>query len=303
MNRMHDLNLNLLYRTSFEIRTVDEEGDALWQLVYNIRTWMTSKWRNRGVELDISNDELRQFKWHAVLTSSDEDQTVRLESASYISEGGTNNWACAITETYRVPGKAPRQWVTEIGFAYSEQNAGTVSLVLSYGDYPGFLGPCQDEPNLGLPRIIRMLINDPRLVAETCGMPVSLEPRELRCGDFQNFWQLLESEERQVPVIYISHRSNDGEPQNLIDPEKVAAALGPSALVYYTRDDGFAAEMRDNLPNFDYRCYMGFVRVYAPGLDASKPWEHTRHRFFNPDAIEEIGEGAFIEMLRRRCCV
>lgn len=34
---MHDLNKTMFYKTSLDVRSVDEEGDALWSLIWSLR--------------------------------------------------------------------------------------------------------------------------------------------------------------------------------------------------------------------------------------------------------------------------
>lgn len=68
---------------------------------------------------------------------------MRFYSSAYWDSESVNYWACSITETVTVKGFAPRQWVTEIGFAYKEPTYGTISIVLSHGDWPGYLGECR----------------------------------------------------------------------------------------------------------------------------------------------------------------
>ena len=198
---MHDLNLTLFYKTSFQIRALDGDGDALWGLVCNIRNWMTSKWRANGIDIPYQNAIWSQFKTGSSITSEDPEGTVRFYSSAYWDSESVNYWACSITETVTVKGFAPRQWVTEIGFAYKEPTYGTISIVLSHGDWPGYLGECQEEPGLSIPGIVGMLVNDSRLACEICGMPLELGARMLRVGDFPRFWDVIADENRDVPVI------------------------------------------------------------------------------------------------------
>ena len=68
---MHDLNLTLFYKTSFQISALDGDGDALWGLVCNIRNWMTSKWRANGIDIPYQNAIWSQFKTGSSITSED----------------------------------------------------------------------------------------------------------------------------------------------------------------------------------------------------------------------------------------
>lgn len=157
---MHDLSLNLFYKTSFSIPDSGAGGkdpDALWALVLGIRHWIVEKWRGQGVEL---GDDLRQWgrlKSGKKTELGDPNAAVRFESALYAPENGRALWACRITETARVAGHADRTWVTEIGYESDSPERGDVSVVLSYGDRPGFLGPLQPDPAPTVPRFIGVL--------------------------------------------------------------------------------------------------------------------------------------------------
>lgn len=296
---MHDLNLTLFYKTSFQIRSVDNDGDALWSLICNIKKWMTQKWQKRGIGIPQEISTWSQFKNGSTINSDDPAGTVSFYSSAYWDNEAVSYWACSITETEKIENYAPRQWVTEIGFTYSKSTYGTVSIVLSYGDRPGYLGECQDSPKLSIPGLVPRLANDNRLICELCGRPLSLEPQILHVGEFQSFWNLISDESRDVPIIYISPKRNIDNGQYVIDPETISQSLGPSALVFYSIDPEFSDEMRANLPDERYKCYNGFVRVYASNPKIKDEGDSGRHRYFPPSAIEKMGEENFVRMLRR----
>lgn len=196
---------------------------------------------------------------------------------------------------------APRSWTTEVSFAWEEKRAGRVAIALSYGDRPGFLGPCQPQPSCSTPGFIRTILGNERLSCTASGRPVSLEPVELRVGEFRSFWELVADGRREVPVVYVSPGLEEGREAAFlaVDPGLVAESLGPSAFVFYARDEAFSQEMRECIPDLAFRCDGGAVRVYAarPRMEDSR--DQGRHRFFLPRAIEEMGEAAFVGMLRR----
>lgn len=149
---MHDLNLNLFYETSFDVQAVGDESEALWPLVMSVRHWICGKWERMGVRVNPDMGAWSRLKnLPTVLT--DDAGLVRIESARVERESGTTLWGCKISETIHVERRAPRQWCTEIGFSSNAATPeyGTVSIVLSYGDRPGFLGELQDQPNPSIP--------------------------------------------------------------------------------------------------------------------------------------------------------
>lgn len=294
---MHDLSLTLFYKTSIDIESTDENGDALWSLVCDIRRWMTRKWKQHGV--DIPRDNATWSKFKAVSHFADADNTVQFVSAICYAENGKHKWACSITENITKKGCAARKWVTEIGLSCESQTRGTVSLVLSYGDQPGFLGPCQEKPGASVPGIVRNLMSDKRLKCSVSGVELQREARELKTGMFPLFWTLLSDPERDTPVIFISPKTDEGGSELLVDPQELADAVGPSALVYYATDIDFIEEMLATIPCYSYRCSNGTVRAYAPHPHVDNPTDQYRHRYFTSTQIGEIGADALVSMFRR----
>lgn len=296
---MHDLNLNLFYKTSFEIDTVKKNDNALRRLVRSIRYWMTEKWSRKSNLIPTDDGFWSDFKSHVQEVFTDAaGRCVEFKSASFFDKE-VNNWACTITEIIRLDGYVPRNWITEIGFTWKERNRGTVSIILSYGDAPGRYGLLQEEPQASIPKIVVTLKNNKQLNCCISGEKLTLEAKDLCEQDFPWFWKLISNPERQTPVIFISPRAK-GNPSNpfVVDPEKIERALGPSAFVLYSTSGSFISRMKE-LPNYDYRCTNGAVRIYASKPDVKAPGDQARHRFFKPDAIEKMGVEAFVTMLRR----
>ncbi len=292
---MHDLNKTMFYKTAFDIRTTDEGDDALWSLLCSLRAWATRKYPALPREAAF---------WSALKRTGrvpfQEDCPVRFRSELCLEDGG-NHWALTIEEIAEMPGAAPRHWTTEVSFAWSAADAGAVAIVLSYGDTPGFLGPCQPEPALTLPGFIRTMLENDRLACTASGRPLSLGPTELSVGQFRDLWGFIADGERETPLVYISPRFEPGsdEASFAVDPERVAAALGPSAFVCYSQDPAFTQEMRECIPDLAFRCCHGTVRVYASRPRVEETGDAGRHRFFPARDIEAMGEEAFVGILRR----
>lgn len=306
---MHDLNLNLFYKTSFDIEATGPKADALWAVVLKIRAWMCGKWEGRGVSLARDLSAWSRLKTGGRLESADAEKSVRLDSAAFWTGAETGLWACTITETELAEDCAPRQWVTEIGFEKRSLTEGALSLVLTYGDRPGFIGRTQPAPGVTLPGIVQRLLRDPQLVCTVSGIPVALGPIGLVAGDFARFWEMVSNPAREVPVVYVSPRFERGLslatdasrafPYLLVDPAALAYALGPSAVVCYSLDEGFCEEMACGLPDRQLRCEQGFLRVYAARPNFDEKDDCLRHRFFSARVLEEEGSGEVVLMLRR----
>ena len=187
---MHDLNKTMFYKTAFDIRTTDEGDDALWSLLCSLRAWATRKYPALPREATF---------WGALKRTDHvpfrDDCPVRFRSELCLEDGG-NHWALTIEEIAEMPEAAPRHWTTEVSFAWSAADAGAVAIALSYGDTPGFLGPCQPEPALTLPGFIRTMLENDRLVCTASGRPLSLGPTELSVGQLQELWHFIADGER-----------------------------------------------------------------------------------------------------------
>lgn len=296
---MHDLNLNLFYETSFDVEAVGDEGDALWSLVMSIRLWICGKWEKRGVRIASDAGAWSRLK-NASSTLGDDGGVVRIESARCEREGGELLWGCKITETILEDHRAPRRWCTEIGFSSKSFSQGTVSIVLSYGDRPGFLGELQDEPSPTIPGVIQALLRNPQLVCTSSGRRVDIAPTELREDDFPTFWEFVANPDRAVPVVYVSPwLSAEGEANVAVDPSALALALGPSAAVFYSLDRRFRSRMRAGIERWGLRCENGQVRIYAEHPRFSEEGDGRRHRFFTRGEIESMGGARFIRLVRR----
>lgn len=297
---MHDLNLNLFYKTSFDVRPNAAGGDALWSILMSIRYWICRKWARTGVNIPEDNAQWTELKKGSRITSQDESASVRIESASIGIGSGAGQWACKITEISSSERIAPRQWVTEVGYAERAQGPARLSIVLSYGDQPGFVGPVNGEPTPTVPGLVRSLSNNGRIECLTSGQTLSLEAKELKTGDFLFFWELVSDHSRDTPVVLVSpSHCEDGSLHLLVNPDLIASLLGPSAMVFFTTDRGFCEEMAYLLPDRNLRCTNGSIRVYAPSPRLDDPDDAKRHRFFYPELIESIGEEQVALFLRR----
>lgn len=104
--------------------------------------------------VDVGRDRMTQwrfFKSRKRCFLGDRNGKVRFDSSAYWLHGGGALWACVIEEAMSEPGFAPRHWITEVGSSSEDRSAGRVSIILSYGDRPGFLGPVQPQPSAFIP--------------------------------------------------------------------------------------------------------------------------------------------------------
>lgn len=292
---MHDLNKTMFYKTSFEIKTKNDSGDALWELVCILKRWATDKYPSLP-----SNPQFWSKLKRTHRVPYTQDTRIRFASELCLVEDGINNWAISIEETEEAEGYAPRIWATDVSYSWEVSDAGKVSVVLSYGDRPGFLGRCQAQPSHTIPRFIRMIQKSSRIDCTSSGKPVPLGPIELKVGDFKEFWGFVSDEKRDVPIVYVSPRFGGNINSTFaVEPEAIVRSLGPSAFVYFSGDEMFCKEMHECLPSLAFGCSNGKIRVYAPRPDMKSDHDQGRHRFFSADEIEKMGAEEFVAMLRR----
>ena len=302
---MQDLNVTMFYKAKFQI-SIQQEGDLLWKLVLNIRSWITYK-LNRGGARVILEDlpAWTGFKQGSRLYDLEQKNRVYCESAYFEGVEGdlsTVSWACKIIEN--LPPKdncAPRQWTTEIGYQALSRSRAEISYVISYSDRPGFIGPVEDFPGLTIPKIIRWLIQDQEISCTIGSSPLSITPFELAPGDYPAFQKLLMDPKRSLPILFVSPRRTEDsseEGELLVDVEALATNVAASALVYYTRSLDFLREMH-YLEDSRYLCSGGALRVYFPEIRKEDPGDSYRHRFLSADFISEKGSEQVIGILRR----
>jgi hypothetical protein len=304
---LQDLNATMFYKAKFNIQATDKgPDDLLWHLVLNIRGWITNKWNSRGKDYVI---ESRLGHWSHFKTGGkfyDLGHLNRIYAESVFHEENndpaTISWACKIVEKPEAEsGYAPREWVTEIGFKALSTNEGELSYVVTYSDMAGFIGFCQPTPAPSVPRVIRNILKDSAVV---CSIgPDTLRPcaTKLTPGDFPEFKEILFSEKRVMPIIYISPRriaEDSDDAQTLIDPQKIADSVAANALVFYADSLEFTQEMK-YMGISNYQCANGAIRVFRPNIDLQDEADPNRHRFLSARFIEEHGADKIVDMLRR----
>ncbi|MEA4955627.1 MAG: hypothetical protein VB096_08990 [Pseudoflavonifractor sp.] len=301
---MLDLNATMFYKAKFTISSVDSSDDLLWETVLEIRSWMIKKWNYRD-KIVLSADIK---KWTALknggrIFSEAGENDVYMESEFYNpSETDKEYWACRITER-RPPqaGVAPRQWVTEVGYEQEKKGKAIFSCVITYSDAAGFIGEYEETPAPSLPKLIANLIANKKLACRIGFDDVSLNPKELKAGDWPDFWKRIISKERACPYVYISPKritSESDEVELLIPPDTLANTICGNAIVFFSKDYGFTKEMSYLGPE-EYVCYGGAIRVYQPDIKIVGKEDSYHHRFLSASYISEVEADHVLIMLRR----
>lgn len=296
---MHDINLNLYYVTTFDVRCTTTDDSLLDALASFVRRWLTDKWQRKGIRLP-EDDSWLALKDGTRLSSLDSARTVRLESAVFQTGTDSCQWACRIQESLTPTGVARRTWNTEFGLEQHGPARGTLTVAVSYGDMPGFVGPTETDPQPRVPGIVSHLAQDGRLICSTSGRPLPLAPTELGSTDFPAFWDFVQDPDRSTPVVFISPVFAQGEaPRRLVDPQLVSSMLGPAAFVFSTTSHGFMNGMQYALEGTSLACWGGALRVYAAHPVFESADDYRRHHFFVARHIQETGSSRVAQHLRR----
>ncbi len=299
---MKDLNLITFFKASFEIKANQDEVDIPWEIVCSIRTWLTDKYKEGSrynpyekALISSSNQEWTNFKNGSTLSSLEENvnQTIVYcrSQAFQIERTNTIYWACLITESPKPERDvAQRQWLTSIVYR-GTISEGHFDLVTSYRDRGGFIGHYEKEPeDITVPRPIRLLLSRRKLSCHSAGIPMSASPRELKIGEGKKFRSLVFNPVRDLPLIYISSRKQEGRETDigelLLSPEEVNNSVMGNAFVYFSRSLEFSEEA-EYLLGKRYECKGGNAIVYFPMAENENEDNKLRFRIISAQDIEE----------------
>ncbi len=296
---MIDLNNSIFYKVKFNVSAISDDTDLIQRIISHIKTWLLRKHNQKRERIPEDDSVWNRLVQGDVIESTDKGN-VLIETDSFQDEGLVF-WACRISERGRHrEGYAPREWITEIGIKPISHGEIEFSCVTSYRDRPGFIGQCEDEPQPNIPNIVKALLNDEECNCKLGCECVDVNPIALKPGDWNSFWENTLNEERQLPYIFVSLKS-DGESGNkihLVNPQELAIAAGGNAKVFYAESDGVIDEMNYYCQD-EYKCYGGAIRIYFPQIRLDDPLDSHRHRYINPNVISEIGPNHVIQMIRR----
>ena len=296
---MEHIGYKVFYKAAFDLQaSKNSRGDILWDMIEEIRYWITVKYRKKGDPLPEKTQVWSDWKRGKTIRSK--SGQVVLYSCFCLDEQKCY-WACQIKEPPAGEvGCAPREWMTEIGFCQTEPGAATITLITAYLDRPGFIGPCQDDPDFNTPGIIHRLRHSKRLSCSINGYVPTDKPLHFVPGQYYDFWKLVSNPLREIPVVYISPRTMDDKTEStLLDPEYVARILDMNAIVCYADSVDFSREMTQLCPQ-EYACYSGSIRIYAGHPRETD--DGRRHRLITANQLlkmQDQSDSMIYEILRR----
>lgn len=297
-----DLGAKLFYKCQFDVELAESSPnrDLLWEILLRLRDWL----RYKHYTLLDENIALTKAKVGTFLKDDQRRPAVFFKSALYEAEDGIE-WAGRLEEkpSYESDKEsglmfAPRSWITELSYrAETSEGPGIFSLILSYQDRPGFLGPIGPEPTPSVPRLVRLLTGDDRLYCSKSDF--DLEKMSTRVDvngapgaiSAISFWNLVLQSDREYPIVYVALNRQTGEPA--VNPQELSDALYPNALVCVPTDLAADEGVQRLCPIVDLRCYSDSVRIYEtlPKLRGSEAYRDLkRHRFFTRSNIERLSQ-------------
>ena len=302
---MEDLNATMYYKAKFTMVGQEPSVDLLWQLMLELRSWLTNKY-NEGGRIIVSPEMHRwtNFKLGGKLFDEEHSNLFFAKSLYHVRKGASTriSWACQIRENPAAKeGVAPRKWITEIGYQSEAPGIAEISYVVTYSDMAGFIGEIEAPPSAALPSVVYQLINNPAYLCSVGSTQLQTEPKKLNPGEFPAFEKFIFSANRTLPIVYISPKriAIDAEEATLlVSPSKMSTSIAANGLVYYSDELDFSTEMR-YLGDERYTCTGGAIRLYLPNVDRAKPGDRFRHRIITQEFIASHGEDFVLEMLCR----
>ena len=290
-----DLNRTMFFKTRFDVESLRD--DILWDIVMLLKQWVDNKARRLGYEVTRDLGEWTKLKNGGMIDAAGADVSLR-SCAHFDNQACT--WACEFVENVDLnDGTAPRQWVTELGFKGETKTKGTFSLVLSYRDRPGFIGPLQEMPDGSVPNIVKFIQQDPQIRCYVSGTNVKTTLVTLDRENCEELYNEITRSDRELPVVLVCGRRDGSAP---VDPNILAGMLSANALVVFAPDSDALLSLNKELSRVDYGCYPGAIRVYASRPHPERPGDTLRHRYISSTAAAELGECGITACLRRAIC-
>jgi hypothetical protein len=140
---------------------------------------------------------------------------------------------------------------------------------------------------------VKLLLGSPRIIRELCSrhtvrvgqMRLRAEPYKVDGGNLQEFFGLLESPLRKLPIVFLSSYSSG--PQNLIDADNLARRMAGVAIIVHATEGDVTWAIRERIGR-TLSCFNGGARIYWPHFSAND--DQRRHPLFLGSMIEVRGE-------------
>jgi hypothetical protein len=280
--------MRTIYRTGFPIARVGN-SDTLAAAAGVCLNWVLQRPGIAAEHRKLSKDVLRSLV-HTPIGTGHAIETRLLE------RNGNRAWAMRFKHPHREGNETDEQieWQTEIGISEKADSL-TFCCSISVGRSDSAVAPVKFFPTR--PRVVLELLKK-----FSCGGKVKLSDKPYvlkdQPADAQLFRALLETDSRQLPVVFITPRVPGGD--YATDYWSVASQLAGLAYVVVANCPQATRLLANELPA-QLNCYNGGVRVYWPGFNVSQsPYAHPLWLWWKIRQFQEKHPAAFAKELLKR---
>lgn len=171
------------------------------------------------------------------------------------------------------------EWRNEVRIGGFDQYC-AVEHTISIGSIDYRIAPA--ELPLGSPSVIRHLCSENSVLIGD--MRVKATPYPLGVSNVDQFFDLLQSPKRRLPIVFVSPFANGDV--NLLDASSLAQHLAGVAIVIEVRDPEATWDIADEIGR-TLSCFDGGVRIYWPGF--STIHDPRSHRLYLGARISALG--------------
>lgn len=289
----------LLYRASFDIEMLPEQGGTWKDIIKVIRKWLEQAPASRPPEVDEHFGKswiYRGGNWRAPVPKPHFNV---VDTVRFIGEGSEEcpeAWALRYEHSGNDSEDIGRCFRTDISVMRSDDARFRVTINVSYFYRDGYFenGPSDVKPTV--PGIVKKLHESKKWRCSAGGYTFDGKPRTVETGAGVKFVDLVFDAKRRIPVIYISRVKENGE--ILVDAVRLAHKVTGAALVFVAANADVDEEIK-YLISDDLRAVNGVVRIYNPGLVRERQRVSSRHPFRTRADFAQFGsEELMLQMVK-----
>ena len=265
------------------------DGLVFGDLVRLIAGWIRSK---EGPRLKLHPSVLLTS---GTLRRADLKAVVHVDSLGNGAAGNPDLWALR----YEHPDSAfpARRWFSDFGTVRRSESEWRLSVTVSHALHPNYMGPEPLPLPVTAPRFVHDLVASPKWRCMAGGMVLTTTPRTVEVGSGDRFLALLQDKERECPIVYVSRRTDSGQP--MVDPARLARQIVGAGVAFVAASNEIDEELEFLMLPRDFRATNGTVRVYAPGLTFSDLEQAKQHRYFTASQIDALTAGEVEDQISR----
>lgn len=263
------------FRCTFDVSPAKPLEKPWAALVGEFRAWIASK----------EKAELKGFFFAGGNWEGPPPNRSRVEVKA-LSLGGPTGQLWAARYEHPDAEHPARRWTTDIGLSTEKPEEWRLSVELSHALRPGFVGAEPPLPLASSPKVVAGLLSSGRWKCRSGSQMLLANAVPILVGKAPAFAAMLTDPLRLSPIVLVSRERATDTPK--LDADRLARALAGTATVHLVESAECDEELEYSIP-YRFRSPNGTVRIYAPGVDFSKEWSASRHRFYAARDIDFIG--------------